>query len=209
MPRISRNRLKNPLPRLRSIHGLTTLALDGADHRGWYADAREQILEVAPTIPRPTGLTGVDPQTFAELLALFSPRTSVTRSIRWAVHFARTSEYMHDVHRSIRLAVEHWKKTGEIRGLKTAPFARALMGDPDALVLDSWMYKAIGIPPERSEVPTVHAIAASKVYAVARTLAWPIAETQAAIWAGIVREHGRNVPVLDIRAIIGGTEYPV
>lgn len=195
MPRIDKSRLRYPIPRLRSINGLTTLALNGADHRGWYADASKQIHEWGPKLP-------AAPHVFADLLALFSPRTSVKRSIKWAVHYARSGEYMSDVHRSIRFAVEHWKRTGEIRGKKTEPFARALMGDPNALVLDSWMYKAIGIPAHRGEVPTVHAIAASKVFAVAGILSWPIAETQAAIWAGIVREDGRNVPPLDIGAIV-------
>jgi hypothetical protein len=170
---------------LRTPRTLLPLALAGADGRDWYSHAHAEILRVAPHL-------GVPPQVFADYLALFSPRVSVARSIKWAIHYVRTYSYMHDCTVSHRLAVMHYRRTGEIRGPKTSAFARAIMGDPNAVVLDVWMARALAVPQRTLEYPRVHRTATSRLICVAETLAWSPAQVQAAIWHATVREWGRR-----------------
>ena len=170
---------------------LAKLALDGADGRYWYDYAKAQIEAAARHY-------GIDPKRFADLLSLFSPRVSVKRSIRFAIRYARTGEFEHDVTRNTKAAVAHYDLTGEIRGAKTEPFARALMGDKTAVVFDTWMADAMGVDGSKFAVKRVHRVQTERLIRVAEYLGWPIAETQAAIWTGIVKKSRRSVPQLEI-----------
>lgn len=200
-------------------HGLhlRRLALLGADHRQWYDTARAQVTAAAVVLE-------VTPRRLADLLALFSPRVSVRRSIRFTVHYIqsqqtvcsvcgtdwtagrvscdcdcravpiRTGEFLPDVTRSVRASIAHYEKTGIIRGPKTSAFARAVLGDRDAIVLDTWMAVAFNIDQKRIATKAVHGACCKKLRRLAKSLGWSNAETQAAIWTGAVRAAGRNVP---------------
>lgn len=170
---------------------LERLALLGESGRYWYVRAGEQI-DAAAT------LLNVDPDTLADLLSIFSPRVSVLRSIRHTLHYIQTGKYRADVRRGIRAGIEHYNLTGEIRGPKTHPFARALKGDPAAIVLDVWMGKAFGIDPLGWGKRDIRRIAKARIRAVARRLGWKPAEAQAAIWAGTLMQAGRTVPALHL-----------
>lgn len=194
-------KLRYPIPRMTPVHKLSELALDGADGRGWYEFASYEISRAAVRLD-------CTPELLAEMLALFSPRVSVTRSIKWAVHYIKTKEFMADCPRSVRQAVDHWLVTGKIRGLKTGPFARALLGDKSAVVIDTWVAKALGIDAKRLEVKAVWSRAAEQIRRTAEYLGWPVAETQAAIWVAIVRKDRATVPQMNIMAQID-PEIPV
>jgi hypothetical protein len=110
--------------------------------------------------------------------------------------------YMHDralptdVIKTTRLALQHYENTGIIRGPKTSQFARALKGDLNAIVLDTWMAVAMEIDQPLFTRKWVERYAKEQVRFVADLLGVMPAEAQAMIWAGTVREVGRNVPEL-------------
>lgn len=199
---MKRATLKYPIPRLTPIKTLADIALAGSDMRDWYVWANEEI-GVA------SGRLGITPDRFAQLLALFSPRVSVLRSIKWALHYVAENDYLHDCPVSVKQAVTHWEGTGKIRGVKTYPFYRALMGDRYAIVLDTHMGNAMGCDSKRFEVKTVHRACSDRLWAVANLLDWRPAETQAAIWAGHLRSIDQAVPRLSILPIMAEEEIPV
>jgi hypothetical protein len=111
-----------------------------------------------------------------------------------AVHYVRTGEHLHDVMSGIRVAVEHYESTGEIRGPKCRAFADAIMGDEDSVVLDTWMGVAFGVDSKRFDAKTLRIECERRIRSVATRQGATPAQAQAAIWAGAVREAGRNVP---------------
>ena len=121
------------------------------------------------------------------------PQETVARNVQLA-HAYLTDRSVKGVMRGIQAALEHYELTGEIRGPKTGAFARALTGSPDAVVIDVWMYRALGYN-WRSMTPTRYAMACDAVRALASTLRYPDgttltpAETQAAVWCGVRLVH--------------------
>lgn len=194
-------RLKYPVPRMTSVRELADLALIGADHRDWYTRANAEVSMCVQALREQN--VRISEEDFAALLALFSPRLSVLRSAKMTVHYVRTWEFPGDCMSSTRAAVKHWKLTGTIRGPKTEPFRRAILGDLSAIVIDTWMCKALGFDGKRAEVKTVWNRAAKKISSTARYLGWTNAETQAAIWAGEIRkqEYGR-VATFDLMSLV-------
>lgn len=181
-----------PLPRITNTPTLLALAQTGKDYQHWYAEAHDQIKQHAPCEWR----------AFADLLSLFSPRVSVLRSVKWAVHYARYQEFLHDCPQNIQASVYHWVRTGEIRGPKTKPFALALKGEKDVLVLDTWMAKAMNVNPKRWEVKRVWEAGRRRMESVRSQLDVPMVEAQAMVWAGQVIGSGRRVPVLDLSKVV-------
>ena len=163
------------------------LALQGIAGAGWYGAAHETIKEYAAT-------HGHDVQRVADILAITSPRQTVARNVQLA-HAYLTDRSVAGVMRGIRAALEHYEETGEIRGPKTGAFSRALTGSPDAVVIDVWMYRALGYD-WPSMTPTRYAMACDAVRALAATVKDPDtdrtltpAETQAAVWCGVRLVH--------------------
>lgn len=179
------------MPRTPQQELLSSLAERGYAHRTWYMQAHQQVRHLA-------GLLGVTTVRCADLLSLFSPRVAVKRSINFTIHYLTTNgEFRHDVTRSVRAAVTHYEQTGVIRGPKTSAFASAIMQDESAVVLDTWMAQAMQVD-QRLFVRKGYEQYACVVRSVAEHLSLPPARTQAAIWAGIVMEHGRRVPHMNI-----------
>lgn len=131
---------------------------------------------------------------FVEILAITSPRVAVTRNIRVAMHYMDTGKFLSGTIYATRAAMEHYEETGEIRGLKTSAFARALKGDLDAIVLDTWMAEAFEIDQHRFQNKAVRKECEQRVRRAAHMCNLQPAELQAASWAAIVRRHGRNTP---------------
>lgn len=190
-------KLTYPIPRLTPVRTLIDRALEGVAYRPWYQWAREETERGAKSL-------GIPPQSFADLLALFSPKVSVLRSAKFAIAYAHDGAFLHDVMRSTRAAVTHYQQTGIIRGPKTEAFSRAIMGDADAIVLDSWMGTALHVDPKRWEVRAVYRAGAKRIRKVAAILDWTPAETQAAIWAATVQENRQTVPTLSLMPLIDG-----
>jgi hypothetical protein len=163
---------------------------DGTDALSWYTDAHVDIMLASSSL-------GCRPEYLAGLLAAFSPRTSVRRSCIWAVRYARTRTFAHDVPVSVRTHVDKFVNTGRVTGPKTGPFWLALLGSPDAVVIDSHMLRAGGYDLNPSVAQFQDCI--DRVIAVARHRC-PPSSAQAAIWTGYLRSIGRNpgpFPLLD------------
>lgn len=182
--------------RLASVETLVLLALEGKAGRYWYAGAHRSVREYAR-------LTDQSPRRVADMLALFSPRVNVRRSVRLAHHYLTTGEYARDTMQGVRAAVAHYEDTGEIRGPKTAPFARALVGDGDAIVLDVWMARAFGCDQRLLATKRVRERCESRIRRAADWLGWTPCEVQAAVWTAAVRRSGRRPYGIDIVSAVG------
>lgn len=169
---------------MRTVKLLARYAVAGAHGRAWYDETREAITDLAYILD-------VQPQYLADVLAITSPRVHVRRNIRIAVRYIRTGD-LDGVLPGVRAALAHYEATGEIRGPKTSAFAAALMGDPDAIVLDVWMARALGVDQARFGSVKVRREAERRVRKVARALGWAPAQVQAAIWTHWVETHRTN-----------------
>lgn len=181
--------LKKPVPRMASVGTLVALALQGERGRYWYHDAKRSATLAAEYYDVPLWV-------YADYLALFSPRVSVKRSIRLAHYYVEHGHYHPTTMKGIRASVDHYENTGEIRGPKTAPFARALLGDERAIVLDVWMAKAFKLPQAAFSRAAVHERACGRVRKAARKLGWTPAQVQAAVWYATVKAAGKRPGVL-------------
>lgn len=175
---------------------LMRLGCDLGGHT-WYLDA-------VPYVHAFGWATGVGPELAAGLLAVYSPRVQVRRSVELAHIAALTGHPVQSAIPSARAAHVHLLKTGEIRGPKTGAFARALLGDPDAVVVDTWVMKALGrkrgLPVEdygpcMNVTPKTYPHFAAIVKRLATRLGLSPAAGQAALWCGIYHETtGRPAP---------------
>lgn len=152
----------------------------GLDRRTWYQEFYD-------------GLRlryGADARRMAYLIACTSMRASVAANITLAEKAAR----LLDEGRSLRshftrsqvVVIENWVKTGTIRGPKISAFAAAILGDPDAVPVDRWMYR-VGKQPvtRRGRLWIVEGVTT-----LARYYGISPAEAQAAIWCGAKRLAG-------------------
>ena len=162
----------------------------------WYDVAAADIVTAARTHKTSDGHP-VRPETLAGLLAAFSPRTSVVRSVKWTLHFLQTGNFMPDCPRTIQASVVIFMDTGRIRGPKTGPFARALLGDPDAVVIDTHMAQALNYSPKFTQAQ--FEIMVDAVRSGARHRCSP-AQFQAAVWCGrfiSLNRTPRYLPLLE------------
>lgn len=160
-----------------SLVGLYEL---GAHGRSWYSDAYRELDAYAAKRRLHTGYV-------VDVLSILSPRVPVSLNIalmRDYVERRDTSRLMG----SRRKALETYEKTGEFNGPKINAFARALKGDAEAVVIDTWMYRAAGFPsnPKKSDYARCETI----VRSAAREVGETPRETQASIWTGIRKVCG-------------------
>ena len=165
---------------MRSVPKLTDLALAAPESaRRWYPESSRAIGLAALALD-------ACPVRLADLLALFSPRVQVSRSVRLTVYYQQFNRFASDTMQTVSAAVRHYEATGQIRGPKTSAFSRALQGDPDAVVLDVWMAKALAVDQRAFARIPVREEATRRIRRVARKLDWTPAETQAAIWCAVI-----------------------
>lgn len=167
---------------MRSVRTLKRYALAGEHGKDWYTTA-----ELA--IRRRSDDMGWNPQRFADILALTSPRVSVSRNARLAIRYMARGDTS-GLMRSIRTSLDTYERTGRIHGPKTRAFALALMGEPDAIVLDTWMAKALDTDPVFTVA--VRREAEVRIRKVASALNWTPAQVQAAIWTHWYEDAGRK-----------------
>lgn len=183
------------------MQNLLALARAGRDGRHWYYDAHNAVRRWCFDESFSFDRT-------CDLLALFSPRVSVTRSLRMTYHYLLTSTFTHDTTRSIRASVVHYERTGEIRGPKTYPFSLLLRdpSHPTAIVLDVWMSRALSVPHRRLATISGAKPCFTAIRRTASLLGWLPSEAQAAIWTATVRAHDRTpYPLCPSRATLGAT----
>ncbi len=180
---------------MKTVQQLVTMALRGQDHMGWYASAKLDI-------EKASDILGVNSVAFTEIMAVTSPRVSVTRNVKYAIMlsqepFVKPSGMLGGVFDSYM----KWLDTGLITGQKTRPFANALMGIHTSIPLDVWMCKALGIPQWSLRRKSVFTRATHQVAQAADYLGWWNMEAQAAIWSTAVREGGRRVMIVSAESL--------
>lgn len=188
-------------------------ALIGRSGRRWYRVARSVIRRLAQhgtdnfAAPRgrPEDHREHIYRTLCDLVALTSPRCSVTHNLRLAWGEFTRRDRPADMTRSTRAALEHYYRTGEIRGPKTSRFARVLRGDENVVVVDTWIARAIGVKDKNARTKASQSLAERVVSCVQDRLHWSTgvrwtpAETQAAIWCGCIRTFYKNGKVRKFR----------
>lgn len=162
---------------------LLRYAQAGWEWRSWYDDARIAITEICQRHK-----WSVDK--FIDVMAITSPRVQVSRNWACTYSYMRTGQLPRGTMRSTRVALSNWEKGEGIRGRKTGPFAAALKGDGDALVLDVWMALALDV--DQRKVTRLDNIAAARrrMERIAGVLGCTMAEAQASVWCGIIRLRG-------------------
>lgn len=158
---------------------------DGCHNMLWYHDAHQTVRQISREF-------FVDPQRVADVLAVSSPRVTVTRNVRATRFYFEHGYLPHDLTISTHLAMLHYEKTGEIRGPKTGAFSRCLMLDEDAVVIDVWMCRALGMPHAKAGTKQGYEAAVYRVRKLADKVGVEPARVQAAVWAGAYGRHYKN-----------------
>lgn len=178
--------------RKRTTKDLIALALHGFEALHWYDKAKEEIDYVCRK-------TGWCPERFTGLLAVTSPRISVRRNVRTTLHYLQTGILFPNIIGGVKTSVRHFDASGEIRGPKTLQFFNALRGDTDALVLDVWMAKVLGVEQKTFQNRRSREAATRTVKRVAKALGTTPRDTQAILWTGIIKVFGRIPQLLPIK----------
>jgi thermostable 8-oxoguanine DNA glycosylase len=104
----------------------------------WYLDAERVAEEVARNL-------GTTLEIGATVVSAFSPRERWTRNVSNAVKFSLGEEVV-ALGNNIRMANAALTKGFDaLNGQKTNAFAKAIAGDENAVVIDVWMLRALGI----------------------------------------------------------------
>lgn len=149
----------------------------GAD---WYAQAGDDIAQYAER-------NGFSCKRVCDVLAILSPRVTVKHNVRLARAYLETGSIEGLMRARVR-ALRQYEGTGRFGGSKVNAFSLALQGDPDAVVLDVWMGRAMNL--HEKLTPKRYREASTKVRATATRLGWQAREAQAAIWTQVRAENG-------------------
>jgi len=166
----------------------------GVDMVHWYTEAHRDIILASKHL-------GVRPEYLAGLLAAFSPRATVKASCKMAVHYARTGQFLSNVPKPVRTHVLKFIELGQVAGPKTGDFYRCLVGDTQAVCIDSHMLAAAGFPRTGTKVSMQSCKDAVREVAYHRC---PPAGAQAAIWCGYLRTltdkalSAEELPILEV-----------
>lgn len=142
----------------------------------WYSEATQSIKAWCLE-------HGVDFAQACNVLAITSPRVQVKRNVSLTKAYLLTGSTS-GLMQGVIKALQHYESTGEIRGNKTSAFARALQGDQDAVVLDTWMAKWFAIP-QRVFRTGLYQVFEQQVRDYASERGLTPASAQAEIWEGI------------------------
>ncbi|HSE44257.1 MAG TPA: hypothetical protein VLA89_02900 [Gemmatimonadales bacterium] len=153
--------------------------------RSWYPECSRQLRQIADR-------TGVRPAHAAAVFSIVSPVVQVSTALLWTEEILRGDRvggrFPNVQAPKIRAALETTRPIHRLNGPKVQPFYRALMGDPDALVLDRWAAFAAGYEDRSKNIPPA---VRRQIEAAYRAAAAAVGETvrafQAIIWI-VVRE---------------------
>jgi len=143
---------------------------------------------------------GEDAPMVAKLIAATSNNSTVKSNLTlalkaYAQHKANPEAPIEGIMRSLLPAVDRARTGQDLGGRKVDNFAKALMGDPNAVVVDRWMMRAWGF---KGDVPTPaqYDIIEHGIKELAQRHQMEPRQVQAAIWFGVKKEAeaGRNRP---------------
>lgn len=119
--------------------------------RGWYDDARAKCEAIG---------AGVVPVTIvARVMSILSPRVKWDWCIRWTEQTVGSFLSGHVAPPAVSTGANRAKAwlelhgTAAISGPKTTTFVKAILGDPDAVVIDSWTLRSVGLKPDAKVTP--------------------------------------------------------
>jgi thermostable 8-oxoguanine DNA glycosylase len=147
----------------------------------WYLDAERIAEEVARNLD-------VTLEIGATVVSAFSPRERWARNIKNAIKFSLGKPVI-ALSNNIKMANAALVLGFDaLNGAKTNAFARAIAGDENAVVIDVWMLRALGIE-KKSPTQSQYKEMAKAVTAVATEYGMTPRAMQALIWI-IVRGSG-------------------
>jgi len=155
------------------VPALADLAQSHAYGRAWYVESGESIAEYASA-------RNLDARYVCDVVAILSPRVSVTQNVKLARRYLETGTALGAMRQRLH-ALARYEASGIFTGPKVTAFAAALDGDPDAIVIDAWMYRLFNEPRRTAKA---YRDVSALVAGVASELGWRAAETQAALWCG-------------------------
>lgn len=161
---------------------LQQLAKIGYSGRTWYADTHKFFQVLCRD-------KGWQLEEFVHLVAITSQRAHLKKNLRQAMLLMQGKRVK--LLPATKKALIHYRKTGRIHGLKTSAFARALLQDQEAVVIDVWMQRACNVS-FLPNTPRRYALLANKILRAARRAGIPPAQFQAAVWCGILKKEGRK-----------------
>lgn len=147
----------------------------------WYNDAQVVAYDVAARCK-------VTLEIGASIVSAFSPRVPWSRNIVLALAFA-DGKATPGLSNSRRMAERSMVQGFDaLKGPKTNAFARAIAGDEDAVVVDSWMMKAAGLLDRDAPSPVQYRRISEAVTVLARRHGVSPRTMQALIW---IRVRGK------------------
>jgi hypothetical protein len=147
----------------------------------WYLDAERVADQVATNL-------GVTLEVGASVVSAFSPRERWSLNVAKAIAFS-LGETVTALGNNIRMAnasLELGFKA--LNGAKTNAFAKAIAGDENAVVIDVWMLRAVGIE-KKSPTQAQYKVLADAVTATATMYGMTPRSMQALIWVIVRGNH--------------------
>lgn len=157
----------------RLLEGTTRAEIRAA--RNWYTEANAHAYDISKrakvTMPEAAGI-----------IAAFSPRTPWKRNLKLAHAYAAGKPT--PTLAANRAAADRIRAHGleSLTGPKVAPFARAIAGDPDAVVIDIWMMRAAGVHDRAAPSPVQLRRISEAVRTLARRHRMHPRDMQALLW---------------------------
>ena len=140
----------------------------------WYVDAEKVAHEVARNLD-------VSLEKGASVISAFSPRERWTTNVAKAIAFSLGQDVV-GLSNNLKMANSSLLLGYQaLKGLKTNSFAKAIAGDEDAVVIDVWMLRAVGIE-KKTPNQTVYWELADAVKKVAADNGMTPRAMQALIW---------------------------
>ena len=178
----------------KTLTRMRLLAYRGLYHRKWYDLLRLSLEAIC-------NRENLDIDLEARIFSALSPQCTVVRNVRRWLQFSLHGRFTADTPRTIRRSVLRTIDGEPLRGAKTRPFAQAILGDKQAIVLDTHMAAVIGVPQTLLSNKRQHALACRLVRATALRMGnMPPRDCQAAIWSGRLLELGKKPNPPDVFA---------
>ncbi len=175
-----------PFPPPRTLDQLYAHGREGAN---WYDKTHESLNSML-------GKERADQ--LIDMLAATSPNASVRANVTLAIKALEQAESGEEFSGFLGDVIGSLKKAAageEFGGLKVRSFAKALKGDPDAVVVDRWVMRAFGFPEGKTPSPKVYNHIADLIRARAKANGVTPREYQAALWRAAKSIGGRSYDI--------------
>lgn len=179
------------MSKMKVSNRIKNLALENWKYKNWYNIARRNIKKLSQqhNIPFKT-LVGVVAITSQNINLKFNSQLVYD----WILNGANIEAVDKIRHLNVvKQNLKYFLETKKVKGPKINAFYNALIGEKDAIVLDTHMASAFKV----SKFWTVNLrLKAEKIIQkLSKELQWKNCETQAAIWCGIYRQKNPNKPI--------------